>query len=121
MKRRSFLGLLAFLGGLLTAKDSLSRVPQKIRAPYPCNFCDAEVGYKTFLQVGRTSYLQVSVCDGCFSILSGDPNAYSSRRSMPQQYQQNDRYNRWYSSLPGRHKEFAKDCMLKLSYCSRLR
>ena len=120
MNRRSFLAFLSAVPGLALVLPKTLKAEKKIRANYECNFCDAEVGYKTFLQVGRTSHLQVSVCDGCFSMLSGDPNVYSSRRSMPQQYQQNDRYNRWYESLPDRHKEFAKDCMLGLKYAKRL-
>lgn len=120
MNRRSFLAFLSAVSGLALFLPKTLKAEQKIRANYECNFCDAEVGYETFLSVGRTDYFKVSVCDHCFSVLCGDSAAYSPLRSMPQQYERHDRYNRWYESLPDRHKEFAKDCMLGLKYANRL-
>jgi len=119
MNRRSFLTFLFAVPGLALVLPKTPKPPQKIRADYECNFCAAEVGYKTYLKV-RNTHHNVSVCDNCFYLLCGDPNVYTLR-SMPQQYQRNDRYNRWYSSLPARHKEFAKDCMLGLRFAKRLR
>ena len=119
MNRRRFLAILSAVPGLSLVLPKTLKAEQKIRADYECNFCDAEVGYKTFLTVGRTDYYQVSVCDDCFYLLCGDPNVYTLR-SMPQQYERDDRYNRWYESLPDRHKEFAKDCMFHLRFAKRL-